>query len=63
LADYKPNDEDMEDEDKDEEELEKEEAKSDEDDPADYEPKSVMGRKASPKPPKGRAKSKTKRRG
>ena len=42
MADYKPNDEDVEHQEKDEEELEKEEDESEEDEPGEYEPKSVM---------------------
>jgi hypothetical protein len=56
LSDYKPNDED-----KEEQELEKEEAESDADEPGMYEPLSVIGKKSTPKPKKGRRKSKTKR--
>jgi hypothetical protein len=61
LADYKPNDEDMEDQDRDEKELEKEEDASDADEAGKYEPLSVVGKKSSPRPPKRSGKSKARR--
>ena len=61
MADYKPNDEDMEDQDKDEKELEKEEDESEEAEPGKYEPLSVQDKKPGPRPSKGRRKPKTKR--
>jgi hypothetical protein len=61
LANYKPNDEDMEDQDKDEEELEKKEDESEADEPGKYEPLSVVGKKSSPRSPKRRGKSKSRR--
>jgi hypothetical protein len=61
LAEYKPNDEDMEHLDKDEKELEKQEDESEADEPGKYEPLSVEDKKSSPLSPKGRGKSKTKR--
>jgi hypothetical protein len=62
LADYKPNDEDMEEQDKEEKELEKEEDESEADEPGKYEPLSVVGKKSSPRSPKRRGKSTARRR-
>ena len=61
LADYKPNDEDMEDQDKDEEELEKEEDESEADEPGKYEPLSVVSKRTGTKSKKGRGRSKATR--
>ena len=61
MADYKPNDEDMEDQDKDEKELEKEEDESEADEPGKYAPLSVVDKKSTPKSPRGRRKSKATR--
>jgi len=61
LADYKPNDEDMEGQDKEEKELEKEEDESEADEPGKHEPLSVVGKKSSPRSPKRRGKSKARR--
>jgi hypothetical protein len=59
LANYKPNDEDLEDQDKDEKELEKEEDESEANEPGKYEPLSVVEKKkSSPKSSKGRRSSK-----
>jgi hypothetical protein len=49
LANYKPNDEDMEAQDKDEDELEKEEDESEADEPGKYESLSVEDKKTSQK--------------
>jgi hypothetical protein len=51
----------MEDQDKDEKELEKEENESEEDEPGKYKALSVVDKKSSPRSPKGRGKSKTRR--
>jgi hypothetical protein len=51
LPDYKPDEEE-----KEERELEKEEDESDADEPGEYEPLSVVDKKSSPSPKKGRRK-------
>jgi len=61
LADYKPNDEDMEDLDKKEKELEKEEDESEADEPGKYAPLSVVDKRSTQKSPRGRRKSKATR--
>jgi hypothetical protein len=60
LADYKPNDEDVEHQEKDEEELEKEEDESEEDEPGKYEPFSVDAKKSGPESSKQSRKPKSK---